>query len=63
MNVSALSFMPFWDEVEDGSEDSSTHTRYMGSDYYLLETVATALNFTIRVITAASWKEVGVSRE
>lgn len=59
MNVSALPFMPFWGEAPHGSEDRSPGRRYIGSDYYLLETVATALNFKIRVITPASWQEVG----
>ncbi|KAK4324877.1 hypothetical protein Pmani_004527 [Petrolisthes manimaculis] len=58
VNVSALPFMPFWGEVgEDVASDdgSSPVTRYTGSDYYLLITVANALNFTVRIIKPASW--------
>lgn len=59
VNVSALPFMPFWGETPQGSEDRSPDSRYIGSDYNLLESVANALNFKIRVITPASWEEVG----
>ncbi|KAK3884238.1 hypothetical protein Pcinc_011514 [Petrolisthes cinctipes] len=61
VNVSALPFMPFWGEVVEGvaSDDgSSSVTRYTGSDYYLLITVANALNFTVRIIKPATWFEV-----
>ncbi|KAK3884240.1 hypothetical protein Pcinc_011516 [Petrolisthes cinctipes] len=58
VNVTAQPFMPFWGEVVQGSEDGrSTVTRYTGTDYYLLETVATVLNFTISVTPSASWQE------
>ncbi|KAK3884234.1 hypothetical protein Pcinc_011510 [Petrolisthes cinctipes] len=69
VNVSALPFMPFWGEVVEGvaSDDgSSSVTRYTGSDYYLLITVANALNFTVRIIKPATWFElhqVGRTRE
>ncbi|KAK4302142.1 hypothetical protein Pmani_025761 [Petrolisthes manimaculis] len=59
VNVTGQPFMPFWGEVVQGSEEGrSTVTRYTGSDYYLLETVASALNFTISVTPSASWQEI-----
>ncbi|XP_042231349.1 uncharacterized protein LOC121872583 [Homarus americanus] len=54
VNVTALPFPPFWDEVK-GPDNT---TQYSGTDYMLLATIADALNFTIYVIPTANWAEV-----
>ncbi|XP_071527501.1 ionotropic receptor 93a-like [Panulirus ornatus] len=57
--VTAMPFLPYWGEVEDVvSHNGSLVKRYTGSDYHLLETVATALNFSFRVLPCSSWSEV-----
>lgn len=58
VNVTAMSFMPFWGEEETRARDGASVTKYEGSDYRLLMTVAEALNFTIRVLPSKTWTEV-----
>ena len=62
VNVTALPFMPFWGEVKGQAPDGTTVTRYEGSDYQMLMAVASALNFTIRVLHSTSWAQVSSLR-
>ena len=50
--------MPYWDEQVVLGTDGSRTTVYQGSDYRLLEAVASVLNFNIRVLPFSSWDEV-----
>lgn len=54
MNVTALPYTPFWEE-EKGPNNT---TLYSGMDYYTLTAIASALNFTFRVLPTSSWAEV-----
>ena len=58
VQVTARPYMPYWDEKEMRVHDGSRTIEYHGSDYRLLETVATALNFTVQVLPTSSWAEV-----
>lgn len=58
MNVTALPWPPYWDEVEDKAPDGSVVKRYSGSDYLALVAISEALNFTVNVVPTASWAEV-----
>ncbi|ROT70077.1 Variant Ionotropic Glutamate Receptor [Penaeus vannamei] len=55
INVSAKSYKPYWFELKEEAADGSK--KLSGMDYLLLETVAKALNFTIKVTPIASWAE------
>ncbi|MPC89779.1 hypothetical protein E2C01_084739 [Portunus trituberculatus] len=61
VNVTAKPFMPYWGEKMEQHHDGSRTTIYYGSDYQLLAVVASAMNFTVRVMPTISWAEV--SRE
>ncbi|XP_042231759.1 ionotropic receptor 93a-like [Homarus americanus] len=54
VNITALPFPPYWDVLK-GPDNT---TRYSGTDYYMLEAIAAALNFTIHVVPTNSWVEV-----
>nr|XP_053655864.1 uncharacterized protein LOC128704756 [Cherax quadricarinatus] len=54
VNVTALPFPPYWDEVK-GPDNT---TVYSGTDFYTLEAISMALNFTINVVPTTSWAEV-----
>lgn len=56
MNVTAKDYKPYWFELKEEAADGSK--KLSGMDYLLLETVAKALNFTIKVTPIASWAEV-----
>ncbi|XP_063886437.1 uncharacterized protein LOC135114467 [Scylla paramamosain] len=58
VNVTAQPYMPYWGEEEARGPDGSRVIMYRGSDYRLLEAVASVLNFTIRVIPTSSWDDV-----
>ncbi|KAK8397752.1 hypothetical protein O3P69_004503 [Scylla paramamosain] len=58
LNVTPLPFMPFWGEVEVQTPDGTSVTKYEGSDYQMLLAVASALNFTFRVLPSNSWAEI-----
>lgn len=53
-----MTFMPFWNEINMMTTNGTSVTKYEGSDYQLLLTVAAALNFTVRVLPSNSWEEV-----
>nr|XP_045593539.1 glutamate receptor ionotropic, delta-1-like [Procambarus clarkii] len=57
VNVTALPYRPYWTEAEV-EQDSSSSTRYSGSDAKLLITIAEALNFTFIVLPVTSWDQV-----
>ncbi|XP_069191348.1 ionotropic receptor 93a [Procambarus clarkii] len=54
VKVTALPFPPYWDEVKGPGNT----TLSSGTDYYTLESIAKALNFTVYVVPTASWPEV-----
>ncbi|XP_071527024.1 ionotropic receptor 93a-like [Panulirus ornatus] len=54
VNVTALPFPPYWSKLEAPGNT----TQYSGTDYYLLEAIADALNFTIYVVPTVTWAEV-----
>ncbi|XP_050689282.1 uncharacterized protein LOC126981779 isoform X4 [Eriocheir sinensis] len=58
VNVTALPYTPHWVEETNQSEDGTSKTVYSGTDYYLLASIAYALNFTIHVIPTPSWNEL-----
>ncbi|XP_045112357.1 uncharacterized protein LOC123505234 [Portunus trituberculatus] len=58
VNVTAQPYMPYWGEEQTKEPDGSRMTIYRGSDYRLLEAVASVLNFKIRVIPTLSWDDV-----
>ncbi|XP_063886436.1 ionotropic receptor 93a-like [Scylla paramamosain] len=60
LNVTPLPFMPFWGEVEVQTPDGTSVTKYEGSDYQMLLAVASALNFTFRVLPSNSWAEATI---
>ncbi|XP_050712678.1 ionotropic receptor 93a-like [Eriocheir sinensis] len=53
VNVTTLPYGVFWDE----SEGPGNTTVFSGTDYYTLEAISHALNFTIRKVPATSWAE------
>ncbi|KAG7162367.1 Glutamate receptor ionotropic, delta-1-like 14, partial [Homarus americanus] len=55
VNVTALSYRPYWSEEKNKDSDG---TSYSGSDAMLLKTVAHALNITVHVLPAVSWDQV-----
>ncbi|XP_050689280.1 uncharacterized protein LOC126981779 isoform X2 [Eriocheir sinensis] len=63
VNVTALPYTPHWVEETNQSEDGTSKTVYSGTDYYLLASIAYALNFTIHVIPTPSWNEVALKVE
>ncbi|XP_068247429.1 ionotropic receptor 93a-like [Palaemon carinicauda] len=54
--VTALPFPPFWDERK--SQGSNSGVTYSGTDFYLLDAIAKAHNFTIYVVPTKNWGEV-----
>ncbi|XP_063886450.1 glutamate receptor ionotropic, delta-1-like [Scylla paramamosain] len=50
--------MPYWDEEEVLAADGSKTIVYRGSDYRMVDAIASALNFTVRVLPTSSWTEV-----
>ena len=58
VNVTAESYMPYWGEETVRDHDGSRTMVYRGSDYRLVKTIASVLNFTVRVIPTSSWSEV-----
>ncbi|KAA0203693.1 Ionotropic receptor 124 [Hyalella azteca] len=54
INVTALSFYPFWLEEPQGAAPPS----FRGTDYHMLTTIGQALNFTHRVLPCRDWAEV-----
>ena len=56
MNVTALPYVPFWEE----REGPNNTTLYSGTDYYALQAIAASLNFTVRMLPTFSWAEVRV---
>ncbi|KAK8397751.1 hypothetical protein O3P69_004502 [Scylla paramamosain] len=63
VNVTAQPYMPYWGEEEARGPDGSRVIMYRGSDYRLLEAVASVLNFTIRVIPTSSWDDGAVFQD
>ncbi|XP_069982150.1 ionotropic receptor 21a-like [Penaeus vannamei] len=55
MNVTAKDYKPYWFELKEEAADGSK--KLTGMDYLLLETVAKALNFSIKVLPIANWAE------
>ncbi|XP_069960126.1 ionotropic receptor 21a-like [Cherax quadricarinatus] len=61
VNVTALPYKPYWDEVvveADSGSSSGGTKKYSGSDRLMLEAIAQTLNFTIHVLPVQSWQEV-----
>ncbi|XP_064118708.1 ionotropic receptor 93a-like isoform X2 [Macrobrachium nipponense] len=54
--VTALPFPPFWDEKKPPGNSSAV--TYSGTDFYLLDAIAQAHNFTIYVVPTKDWGEV-----
>ena len=50
--------MPYWEEEEVVADDGSKTTVYRGSDYRMVDAIASALNFTVHVLPTSSWTEV-----
>lgn len=62
VNVSVLPYAPYWEERVRKAEDGSLVTAYSGTDYELLYTMSTTLNFTIHVLPSSTWEEVSCTR-
>ncbi|XP_045111734.1 uncharacterized protein LOC123504893 [Portunus trituberculatus] len=58
VNVTSGTYMPYWDEEEVLAADGSKTIVYRGSDYRMVDAIASVLNFTIRVLPTSSWTEV-----
>ncbi|XP_063886457.1 uncharacterized protein LOC135114485 [Scylla paramamosain] len=58
VNVTSGPYMPYWDEEEVLAADGSKTIVYRGSDYRMVDAIASALNFTVRVLPTSSWTEV-----
>ncbi|XP_063886458.1 ionotropic receptor 93a-like [Scylla paramamosain] len=58
VNVTSGPYMPYWDEEEVMVSDGSKTTVFRGSDYRMLEAIASVLNFTFRLLPTSSWVEV-----
>ncbi|MPC77629.1 hypothetical protein E2C01_072087 [Portunus trituberculatus] len=58
VNVTALPYTPHWLEEIEQDENFSTVKRYSGTDFFLLSSIASTLNFKINVIPTSSWDEV-----
>ncbi|XP_068241248.1 ionotropic receptor 93a-like isoform X2 [Palaemon carinicauda] len=58
VNVTALPFPPYWNTIEEKGANGTTHTKYTGTDYLMIESIAKALNFTLYVLPTANWDEV-----
>ncbi|XP_063886454.1 ionotropic receptor 21a-like isoform X2 [Scylla paramamosain] len=58
VNVTSEPYMPYWDEEEVLAADGSKTIVYRGSDYRMVDAIASALNFTVRVLPTSSWTEV-----
>ncbi|KAK8397747.1 hypothetical protein O3P69_004498 [Scylla paramamosain] len=58
VNVTSGPYMPYWDEEEVLAADGSKTILYRGSDYLMVDAIASALNFTIRVLPTSSWAEL-----
>lgn len=56
VGVTALPYMPYWTVKDDGDVNGTVH--YSGSDWMMLETIASALNFTIHVLPVTTWVQV-----
>ncbi|XP_063884802.1 ionotropic receptor 93a-like [Scylla paramamosain] len=59
VNVSVLPYAPYWEETAREAEDGTLVKAYSGTDYELLHTMSTTLNFTIHVLPSSTWEEVG----
>nr|XP_053641793.1 uncharacterized protein LOC128695317 [Cherax quadricarinatus] len=58
VNVTALTYRPFWSVIEDRSGDNPSVCKYSGSDAIMLCTIANSLNFTINVLPTTTWDQV-----
>ncbi|MPC18187.1 hypothetical protein E2C01_011063 [Portunus trituberculatus] len=58
VNVTSGTYMPYWDEEEVLAADGSKTIVYRGSDYRMVDAIASVLNFTVRVLPTSSWTEV-----
>ncbi|KAK8397750.1 hypothetical protein O3P69_004501 [Scylla paramamosain] len=58
VNVTSEPYMPYWDEEEVLAADGSKTIVYRGSDYRMVDAIASALNFTVRVLPTSSWTEL-----
>ncbi|XP_045124005.1 ionotropic receptor 93a-like [Portunus trituberculatus] len=58
VNVSVLPYAPYWEETVSEAEDGTLVKTYSGTDYELLYTMSTTLNFTIHVLPSSTWEEV-----
>ncbi|MPC16860.1 hypothetical protein E2C01_009699 [Portunus trituberculatus] len=58
VNVSVLPYAPYWEETVSEAEDGTLVKTYSGTDYELLYTMSTTLNFTIHVLPSSTWEEL-----
>ncbi|MPC18186.1 hypothetical protein E2C01_011062 [Portunus trituberculatus] len=58
VSVTSGTYMPYWDEEEVLAADGSKTIVYRGSDYRMVDAIASVLNFTVRVLPTSSWSEV-----
>ncbi|XP_069982931.1 ionotropic receptor 21a-like [Penaeus vannamei] len=63
VNVTALPYTPHWVEDVVVNADGTSTKIYGGTDYFLLSTIAEALNFSIHVLETSSWDEVATRVE
>ncbi|XP_042892352.1 uncharacterized protein LOC122266619 [Penaeus japonicus] len=63
VNVTALPYTPHWVEEVVVKADGTSSKIYGGTDYFLLSTIAEALNFSIHVLETKSWDEVATRVE
>ena len=63
VNVTAEPYIPYWGEEEMQAPDGSKTIVYRGSDYRLVEAVASVLNFTVRVLPTSEWTEASCEIE
>ncbi|XP_047473672.1 ionotropic receptor 21a-like isoform X2 [Penaeus chinensis] len=63
VNVTALPYTPHWVEDVAVNADGTSTKIYGGTDYFLLSTIAEALNFSIHVLETSSWDEVATRVE
>ena len=60
VNVSVLPYAPYWEETVRETKDGRPWKTYSGTDYQLVFTMSTTLNFKINVLPASTWEEVRI---
>ncbi|KAK7072393.1 hypothetical protein SK128_002424 [Halocaridina rubra] len=57
VNVTALPFSPYWITSEE-EVNGAIVTSYSGTDYFMLQEIGSALNFTVNILPTEDWDEV-----